>query len=236
MRLAVVALACVVVLGCESMPGRPLPSERPIRPKDITSFDVLWSTNCAGCHGADGTLGAARALNDPLYLAWASDMNLRLIIQQGAAGTLMPAFSEGHGGALTDAQVEILVKEMRHRWAKADAFRGVSFPPYAAAPGDAARGARVYDEYCSRCHGADGTGGTAHGSIVDPAYLALVSNQALRSAVVAGRADLGMPGYLDLGPGAKMSVQDIADVVAWLAGHRVEFPGQPYARRERADG
>ena len=205
MRFTALVVSCLAILGlgCESMPGRPLPSERPVRPKDVTSFDVLWSTNCAGCHGADGTLGAARSLNDPLYLAWASDMNLRLIIRQGAAGTLMPAFSDGHGGSLTDAQIDILVKEMRHRWAKAAEFRGVALPPYAAGLGDASRGARVYADLCARCHGADGTGGTAHGSIVDPAYLALVSNQALRSSIVAGREDLGMPGYLNLRPGCE---------------------------------
>lgn len=230
------ALVIALVPGCESMPGRPLEADRPIRPKDVTSFDVLWATNCAGCHGADGTLGAARPMNSPIYLAWASDSSLRLVIQQGVSGTLMPAFAEGHGGSLTDKQIDIIVEEMRHRWAKADKFHGVTFPAYAAQTGDATRGAQVYQEFCSRCHGPDGTGGSAHGSIVDPAYLALVSNQALRTAVVAGRDDLGMPGFLEAKPGTSMTSQQIADVVAWLAGHRVEFPGQPYADKEKQDG
>lgn len=232
----VLLLALSLSAACESMPGRPLEEDRPIRPKDVTSFDVLWATNCAGCHGADGKFGAARALNDPLYLAWASDQDLRLVIQQGVDHTLMPAFSEGHGGSLTDKQVDIIVDEMRHRWAKTDKFRGVALPAYAAQPGDAARGAVAYQEFCSRCHGPDGTGGTAHGSIVDSAYLALVSNQALRTSVVAGRADLGMPGFLDAKPGVPMTSQQITDIVAWLAGHRVEFPGQPYADKEKKDG
>ncbi len=229
-------LSLLLAVGCESMPGRPLESERPVRPKDVTSFDVLWDTNCQGCHGAAGTLGAARPLNDPLYLAWASDMSQRLVIQQGVAGTLMPAFSDSHGGNLTDKQVGIIIDEMRHRWAKADKFRGMTLPAYAAQLGDAGRGAQVYQEFCASCHGADGTGGKAHGSIVDPAYLALVSNQALRSSVVVGRSDLGMPGFMDAVAGKIMSAQQIADVVAWLAGHRVEFPGQPYADKEKKNG
>ncbi len=232
-------LACLglsLVLGCDVMPGRPLESERPIRPKDVKSFDVLWGTNCAGCHGAEGNVGPARAMNDPLYLAWADDTSLRVVIQQGVSGTLMPAFADGHGGSITDDQIVIIVDEMRHRWAKADKFRGMTLPPYAAGLGDAARGAAVYREFCSNCHGTDGAGGTAHGSIVDTAYLALVSNQALRSAVVVGRSDLGMPGFMDVVPGKTMTSQQIADVVAWLAGHRVEFPGQPYANKEKKNG
>ena len=229
-------LGMVGLAGCESMPGRPLESDRPIRPKDVKDFDVLWSTNCAGCHGADGRFGAARPLNDPLYLAWANDASLRLVIQQGVSRGLMPAFAEGHGGTLTDEQIEILVGEMRHRWAKADQFVGLTLPPYAAQIGDAARGEAVYAEFCSDCHGPDGTGGSAHGSIVDPSYLALVSNQALRSSVVAGRIDLGMPDYRDVVAGKSMTATQIADVVAWLVGHRTEFPGQPYADKEKKDG
>lgn len=232
----VLCAALALSVGCESMPGRPLEADRPIRPRDIASFDVLWSTNCAGCHGADGTMGAARPMNSPIYLAWASDANLRLVLQQGVAGTLMPAFAEAHGGSLTDKQIDIIIDEMRQRWGKADRFRGVNFPPYAAQVGDATRGQQVFQEFCSRCHGADGTGGSAHGSVVDPAYLALVSNQALRTAVVAGRKDLGMPGFTEAKPGTPMTSRQVADVVAWLVGHRVEFPGQPYADKEKQDG
>jgi cytochrome c oxidase cbb3-type subunit 3/ubiquinol-cytochrome c reductase cytochrome c subunit len=215
------------------MPGRPQPSDRPLRPQEITSFDVLWGTNCAGCHGADGTSGPARPMNDALYLAWIGEGNLRLILQQGVPVGLMPAFAIAHGGSLTDDQIEILIREMREHWGKAHPAVASDLPPYAAPIGDAARGAAVYQEFCARCHGADGTGGEARGSIVDPSYLALVSNQALRSAVVAGRVDLGMPDFRGLVPGTEMTDEQIADVVAWLVGHRVEFPGQPFAKKEK---
>ena len=51
---------------------------------------------------------------------------------------------------------------------------------------------------------ADGSGSKApeannpdavSGSIVDPSYLALVSDQSLRSTIIAGRPDLGMPDW-----------------------------------------
>jgi mono/diheme cytochrome c family protein len=79
----------------------------------------------------------------------------------------------------------------------------VPLPPYAAedavangsGPWDPELGLRVYAEACANCHGADGIGGAKGGSIVDAAYLALVSDQALRTAVIADRTDLGMPDW-----------------------------------------
>ncbi|MEE3325898.1 MAG: c-type cytochrome [Myxococcota bacterium] len=226
-------LLLAFVVGCDSLPGKPREEDRPIRKDQIKDFAVLWQTQCAGCHGADGTMGAARSLNDPLYLAWVSDQDLRVVIQQGVAGSLMPAFAEGHGGMMTDAQIEIVIDQMRKRWGSAPM---PGLPPYAASLGDAGRGAVVYREFCSGCHGPDGTGGTVRGSIVEPAFLALVSDQSLRSSVVAGRTDLGMPSFKDVVPGKTMTAEQISDVVAWIAGHRVEFPGQPFAREEADNG
>ena len=87
-------------------------------------------------------------------------------------------------------------------------------------PGDARRGAVTYTTYCAQCHdGADG-GGAKGGSVTDPDYLALVSDQALRTAVIAGRPDLGKPDWRTNLPGRPMSSQDISDVVAWLVSLR----------------
>jgi cytochrome c oxidase cbb3-type subunit 3/ubiquinol-cytochrome c reductase cytochrome c subunit len=56
--------------------------------------------------------------------------------------------------------------------------------------------------------------------VTDPAYLALVSDQALRTAVIAGRSDLEKPDWRTNLPDRPMSPQDISDVVAWLGAHR----------------
>ena len=56
--------------------------------------------------------------------------------------------------------------------------------------------------------------------MINPAYLALVSDQALRTAVIVGRSDLGMPDWRANISGQPMSPQEISDVVAWLASHR----------------
>ena len=53
-------------------------------------FAELYGQSCAGCHGTDGRLGAARPLNDPVYLALVPQDRLRVIIAQGVPGTAMP--------------------------------------------------------------------------------------------------------------------------------------------------
>jgi cytochrome c oxidase cbb3-type subunit III len=101
-------------------------------------------------------------------------------------------------------------------------------PSYAAqAAGDPQRGANAYQTYCSSCHGQDGRGGKAS-SIVDGSYLALVSNQQLRTIVIAGRPELGAPDWRGNVEGRPMSPQEITDVVAWLASKRTAIPGAPY--------
>ena len=72
---------------------------------------------------------------------------------------------------------------------------------------------------------SDARGGS---SIVDGSYLALVSDQGLRTAVIAGRPDLGAPDWRGNVRGKPMESQDISDVVAWLSSRRQAFPGQPY--------
>ena len=125
------------------------------------------------------------------------------MIAQGVPGTSAPAFAQQVGGPLTDKQIDILVEGMRSRWGKAENFKNLALPPYSlqdasakgSGPGDSQRGAAAYQTYCAQCHGKDGSGGPKGGSVINPAYLALVSDQALRTAVIVGRSDLGMPDW-----------------------------------------
>jgi cytochrome c oxidase cbb3-type subunit III len=228
---SVVAFLCLVLCGCDSMPGRPRPAEREVLPSQVMAFDVLYRRNCAGCHGSDGRLGAARALNDPVYLALVTADRLRKIVAEGVSGTLMPAFGETAGGNLTDAQIDGLVKAMIVRWGKPDAVKGATLPPYEGdakrSDAESAQGAVVYASACARCHGQDGKGGPKAGSIVDPSYLALVSDQSLRTTVIAGRPDLGQPDWRDVVPGQPLTPQQISDLVVWLATQRRPVPGRP---------
>jgi mono/diheme cytochrome c family protein len=185
--------------GCNvRLPGRPTEAERWRAPADVSDFNQLYQENCAGCHGGDGRRGAARSLNDSLYLSFVPDAALQQVVAEGRAGTNMPAFSQKAGGSLTDKQIELLVTGIRSKWARPDEFKG-EIPSYsvdqspnsgAIQSGDPMKGAVAYQTYCASCHGVQGSGGSA-GSIVDPNFLSMVSDQGLRTSVVLGRADLG---------------------------------------------
>jgi mono/diheme cytochrome c family protein len=155
-----VPLLAVLGAGCEP-PGRPRPADRPVPADRVTDFDTLYRTHCAGCHGADGKLGPAPPLNDPLFLAIVPDDQLLRVIREGRTVTPgkkspMPAFSLGEGaplspaqaeawarlkeeahadpkqqGPLTSAQVEVLAEGIKKRWGP-PASPPASVPPYLA--------------------------------------------------------------------------------------------------------
>ena len=227
--LETVSLSAIGLFGCAGAPGRPRPGEMPVIPNEVSDFVALYGQNCAGCHGAEGKDGGAIALSNPVYLAIADDAVLRRATAKGVSGTSMPAFAQSAGGMLTDKQVDVIVAGIRKRWSQPDVLEGSDPPPYASsAPGDATRGAEVYATYCSSCHGANGRGGTKASSIVDGSFLALLTDQELRTIVIAGRPDLGSPDWRHDVPGKPMSSEDVSDVVAWLACQRPSFPGQPF--------
>ncbi|MFO1458752.1 MAG: cytochrome c [Verrucomicrobiota bacterium] len=225
-------LLVLAVVGCDRIPGKPTPAEIPIEPRNVTNFAALYGQNCAGCHGIEGRGNSALALANPVYLALVDDATLRRVIAQGIPKSLMPAFAQSSGGFLTDAQIEILAGGIRSRWSRSEAVVGAKLPPYAAtSPGDPRRGEAVYSKFCARCHGADGKGTGTVGSILDGSFLALVSDQGLRTTVIAGRPDRGHPDWRQCVPGEAMSSQQVGDVVAWLIAQRPATPGQPYSRK-----
>jgi cytochrome c oxidase cbb3-type subunit III len=232
-RAIVLAASLAVTTAC----GTRNPSEvQVIPPNKIMDFSFLYARNCSGCHGPDGTGGAAIGLGDPVYLAIADDATIRRVTAGGVAGTSMPAFAQRLGGMLTDEQIDVIIHGIRTRWARPDALRDADAPPYAApGAGDPKRGASVFAAYCSSCHGADGHGSDRASSIVDGSYLALVSDQNLRTTVIVGRREWGAPDWRGDLPGKPMSPADVSDVVAWIVAQRMQFPGQPYSGALQAE-
>jgi mono/diheme cytochrome c family protein len=147
----------------------------------------------------------------------------------------MPPFVKEKGGTLTEAQVKVLAEGIKAHW-KSDEPLTETPPSYElpkheaaqAAVGSRQRGAEVYARACAGCHGPNGTGveeqGIVKNAINVPAFLALVSDQAIRRVIITGRLDLGMPNYAehdgrpdDFQP---LTSAEIDDLVALLADWR----------------
>ena len=206
-RWQLLPLLTTLVIGCDP-PGKPSEADRPVPADQVADFDALYKTHCAGCHGADGKLGPAPPLNDPIFLAIVPDAELLHVISEGRTVTPgqkspMPAFAQDKGGPLTGAQVKVLAEGIKTHWGPTASPSG-SLPAYigANAKGGNKNGTRVFARACAGCHGPQGRGDkhghALHGgAISNQAFLALISDQALRRIIITGRPDLGMPAYDD---------------------------------------
>jgi len=230
--IAAAFAAMLALAGCDALPGRPRPDARELVPTEVMAFETLYARNCAGCHGQTGRLGAARALNDPVYLAVVSPERIRQVIASGIPGTAQPAFALSAGGPLTDQQIDVLAQGIRDRWQLPSVVADYRVPAYDGAgtsgrdPGSVDRGRTVFATACARCHQEDGHGSPKGGNVTDPSYLALVSDQHLRTTVIAGRSDLGMPDWRLGGAAPPLTPQQISDVVTWLVAQRRPVPGR----------
>ena len=141
-------------------------------------------------------------------------------------------------GPLSDAQIRVLAAGIKKRWGR----RASGSPPPYLSPtdgkgADAKEGARVFARACADCHGPQGEGASngspvPRGAINDPAFLALISDKALRRIIITGRPDLGMPAYDGTDGRSKnfqaLSSAEIDHLVALLALWR---RGQPVDKK-----
>lgn len=98
----------------------------------------VYASECASCHGAEGLgtdIGPALRLRD--------DGLMRFVVRQGRNGAGIPSNMPTYDtSAVTDAQLEDMIDWL-------DAFPNPT------------TGEGLYNQYCSTCHGVDGTGGTS---------------------------------------------------------------------------
>jgi mono/diheme cytochrome c family protein len=223
-------LALLLLSACSTPHGQPQKGSEPLAPNQVVDFGTLYAENCAGCHGAVGRGGASIALANPVYLAIIDENAMHNVVANGVRGTSMPAFAQSAGGLLTDGQIKVITSGIFSRWGRKGVLDGTNPPSYAAkTTGDVAHGQIAFGTYCASCHGPEGHGGSKASAINNDSFLALVSDQGLRTIVITGRPDLLAPDWRGDFPGKPMSDQEVTDVVAWLASRRVRSPGQPYS-------
>lgn len=116
-------------------------------PKDIEAGKQSFRSQCAACHGPDASGGAVGpSLTSGNFKHGGSDEALFGVITKGVPGTAMTAF------ALDGREVWQLIAFLRSMNLALAAGK---------APGDAAKGSRVYETNgCGRCHtNGSGSGG-----------------------------------------------------------------------------
>lgn len=220
------ALSSVAFSGCGGVSGT-VAEGPPTRPEQVLDFKTLYNQNCRACHGENGENGPSMDLANPEFQALVDDNTLRDIISNGLPGTQMPAWSQKAGGMLTDQQINAIVAGMRKEWAKPNAFAGTTPPPYHQPEGgNAQHGQQVYQQRCLSCHQ-----GNDRQQPNSPVYLSLVSDDVLRSIIIAGRPDIHQPdfrgsepaGIAGQWPGPQrqpLAPQDVTDIVMYLHAQR----------------
>jgi mono/diheme cytochrome c family protein len=189
------------------IPGDPRNQHHWMPPEEVKDFKVLYSQNCQGCHSFGEGVSASIALDNPTYLSWIPKEKLRAVIADGVPHTPMPAWGKKGGGPLTDEQIDILVNGFM---LKKPETVPPGLPPYEAALGNPQKGETLLNTVYGPEKAADW---------ISPSFLALVSDQYLRTLLVVGRPELGQD-MSKVHAGAPLSGEEISDVVAWLASKR----------------
>jgi mono/diheme cytochrome c family protein len=181
---------------------------------------ALYAENCQVCHGdqGQGRVGATLAKNWPSIRP---DLTIKNVIENGVPGSAMPAWSQDKGGPLSTAQIDSLVAYLLS-WETGEAFVYVPLasstprPPITPLPdmeGDPNRGALLYDENCTVCHGPDGQGRV--GATLAKAWTAFLPEASITHVIANGVSGSAMPAW-SLANGGPLSDQEIADITAFI--------------------
>ncbi|MCS7220186.1 MAG: c-type cytochrome [Anaerolineae bacterium] len=180
----------------------------------------LYAENCAVCHGpnGEGRVGATLAKNWPSIRP---DLRVKAVIENGVAGSPMPAWSQKNGGPLSDEEIEALVAFILS-WETGGPRPPLPTPaitprpPITPAPnieGDPNRGATLYAENCAVCHGPNGEGRV--GATLAKAWPSIRPDLRIKTTIANGVAGTAMPAWSQE-QGGPLSDQDINDIVAFI--------------------
>jgi len=222
-----------------SLQGRDLPQAYIARDKvaewnqarnaRTTDAARLYEGRCKTCHG-DGTYSRwnaffnrfTPAIRGPGLRAMTDKTWLREAVAKGRPGTIMSGWEKG-GGGFDEAQLVAMVDYL----AEGDGRPAQSLrptPPNLSA-GHEARGAELFTQLCSACHGLNGSGGIAP-TLSNPVFLASTSDDVIATTIINGRADTAMPSFQRL-DAAGLSDQEVRDLVKLVRS----FAAPPVAQR-----
>ena len=181
----------------------------------------LYTTYCGFCHGSSGEgylSDQANALNNPTFLATASDEFIEKSIHYGRPNTPMSAWSEEQNGPLSKSEIRDITTLIRS-WQTTKSI-AVKDPP----PGRIPKGQALYSKKCASCHGKNGEGRSAL-SLNNPRFLDCASDGFLAYAIRKGRPETKMSAFE-----SKFSSDQISDLVALLRSWATPVEDAPVAR------
>lgn len=177
----------------------------------------IYDKECAFCHGkhGDADTEAARVLrppprkfSDPIEMARVDDGRLYSAIKLGRSGTAMA----GWGERLSPVEIIDLMRYIRTL--QQPLPEGME-----NADVDLIVGERIYQQYCTTCHGPDGTGKTAIGKVLRPPprdftnrrAMAALSDEFLADAIIQGRPGTAMASW-----GGILNQEDVRRVIRYV--------------------
>ncbi|NOY45164.1 MAG: c-type cytochrome [Deltaproteobacteria bacterium] len=173
---------------------------------------TLYRDNCSKCHGDSAEGGVGPQLNNPVFLASATDGMILEWIRNGKVGTPMLGFARAEQGIgeLTDRQMRDIVAYLR-------TFQDRPRVSVKRSPhGVPQLGEIWYRESCSQCHGEAGEGASGP-ALANLSFLRNASDGFLMATMAMGRDGTEMR-PVKKGPQSILDLtsDQINDIVAYL--------------------
>ncbi|NOX53971.1 MAG: c-type cytochrome [Planctomycetes bacterium] len=167
---------------------------------------ALYRSRCRNCHGSDGRGGIGVALRSTSLLSVATDEFLARTIVHGRAGTAMPSWKH-----LTADEVSDLLAFLRTWEHKPPSKKTVLEKLAKGKPSRRSLriGQVLYRSNCATCHGQKGQGALGP-SLNTDAFLAIVDDEYLYTAIVEGHPGTAMPFWKHL------EEDDLVDLINYL--------------------
>jgi len=176
---------------------------------------ALYEQFCIGCHqaGAVGKVGFAPSLSNNEFLSIVSADFLATTIKEGIEGTGMAPQA-----ALGDEKIRAIVSYLQSL-SPVSGRRAEEVANQPSARGDAKKGAVMFQEICSNCHGTAGIGfgdGGSGPAIGTPAFLKHASDGYIRTTIKEGRGNTMMKSFVGAEGMASLTKQEVEDIVTYL--------------------
>jgi cytochrome c oxidase cbb3-type subunit 3 len=169
----------------------------------LGSAESVFKNHCAACHG-ENARGQAELFPDLKDASWQWG---------GTEDALKQSIVQGRMAVMPPWQAVLGDEGVAHVSDYVLSLSAGSNPPSSDGSSDTTEGARLYQLYCTACHGADGSGLAALGApaLNDDVWLYGRSRDAVRNSIALGRTG-EMPAF-----GTRLDTVQIKLLVAWLA-------------------